>query len=149
MPATSVLPVPSQVDASPVAALGSTLTDSKGNRYIYLKGAAGTLVGDFVVYDPAFATTRSAAASKGPGGFSMGAALAGQYGWYQVEGTNPGVTATGAIAANAAVGTNAATGTIGATAAGAKIENVFSTAAAAAGKVAVIIVAPPVAAGLG
>jgi hypothetical protein len=143
------MPSPSQVDASPVAALGTVVTDGRGNSYIYLKGVANLAALDFVVYDAAFATTRSVAASKGPGGFAIGAPLAGQYGWFQIGGAHPGVTATGAIAANAALGTNAATGTIGATAAGAKIENVFSTAAAAAGKVAVQMTGPPFAAGLG
>lgn len=145
----SVMPSPSQVDTSPAAALGTVCEDGRGNRFIYLKGAAGTLLGDFCVYDAAFLTTRSVAASKGPGGFSMGPAVANQYGWYQIGGDHPLVIATGAIAANAALGTNAATGTIGATAAGAKIENVFSTAAAAAGKVAVRMTGAPFAAGLG
>lgn len=150
MGTTNVTPVPSRVDSTPASSLGQTLSDGRGNRFIYLKGVAGVVAGDFVVFDVAtWQTIRSAANSKGPGGFAGAAVGANQFGWFQVGGLNPAVNAAGAIAINSAVGTNATTGSIGATAAGAKIENVFTTAAAAANKVAVMITAPPYAAGLG
>lgn len=150
MSGTNVKPAPTQVDTTAQTSLGNKLTDSKGNRFVYLKGVAGVVAGDFVVYDVlSNQTIRAVANSKGPGGFSHAAIGAGQFGWFQIEGWHPAVNAAGAIAINSAVGTNATTGSIGASAAGAKIENVFTTAAAAANKVAVMITAQPYAAGLG
>lgn len=56
-------------------------------RFIYLKGLASTAIGDAVVWDTAFATTRVVAASRGAVGIAMSANVANQYGWYQILGT--------------------------------------------------------------
>lgn len=56
-------------------------------EFIYLKGVASTAVNDAVVYDEAFATTRTVAASRGPVAIAMAATVANKFGWYQVQGT--------------------------------------------------------------
>lgn len=55
-------------------------------EFIYLKGVASAVAGDAVVYDEAFATTRTVAASRGPVGFAMAAVVAGKFGWFQIAG---------------------------------------------------------------
>lgn len=55
-------------------------------EFIYLKGAASTVVSDYVKFDEAFATTRVTANAVGPGGWAMSANVANQYGWYQRKG---------------------------------------------------------------
>lgn len=56
-------------------------------EFIYLQGVASTVAGDAVVYDEAFLTTRSVAASRGPVAIALGATVASRYGWYQIKGT--------------------------------------------------------------
>ena len=79
-------------------------------EFIYLKGVASTAVGEAVVYDSAYATTRTVAASRGPVGISMSANVANQYGWYQIEGIAVAKAAT--VASGAAVQATATNGTI-------------------------------------
>jgi hypothetical protein len=55
-------------------------------EFIYLKGVASTVVGDAVVYDSAFQTTRTVAASRGPVAVALSANVANQFGWYQISG---------------------------------------------------------------
>lgn len=74
--------------------IGKTVTcrDYSGNGYgeaefIYLRGTAGTLPAQFVVYEANGTTTRSVLRVTGPGAVSMSACGAGQFGWYQRTGT--------------------------------------------------------------
>jgi len=74
----------------PTLTLGTVV---KGNdptygegEFILLKGVASTVVGDAVVWDSAFATTRAVAASRGPVAVALSANVASQYGWYQISG---------------------------------------------------------------
>lgn len=55
-------------------------------EFIYLQGIASTVVGDAVVYDSAFLTTRAVAASRGAVAVALSANVASQYGWYQISG---------------------------------------------------------------
>jgi hypothetical protein len=55
-------------------------------EFIYLKGVVSTAVGDAVVFDEAFATTRAIETSRGQVAIAMSANVANQYGWYQVMG---------------------------------------------------------------
>lgn len=64
---------------------GTDPTYGEGD-FILLKGVASTVVGDAVVYDSAFQTTRAVAASRGPVAVSLSANVANQYGWYQIRG---------------------------------------------------------------
>lgn len=57
-----------------------------GAEFVYLKGVASTVLGDIVVFDEAFQTTRAVAASRGPLAVAMAPVLANQFGWYQVSG---------------------------------------------------------------
>jgi hypothetical protein len=67
-------------------------------EFIYLKGLAGTQVGEAVVYDElANTTTRAVAGSRGPVAIAMSANVANQYGWYQIAGSAI-VRVTGAAA---------------------------------------------------
>lgn len=68
-------------------------------EFIYLKGVASTAVGDVVIYDENFATTRGVAGAKGPIAIAMSANVANQYGWYQIAGI--AVVTAGTIAADA------------------------------------------------
>lgn len=79
-------------------------------EFIYLKGVASTVVGDVVVYDEAFATTRAVAASRGPAAVAMSANVASQYGWYQRRGV--ATVKAGTVVADAQVQTSATAGTV-------------------------------------
>lgn len=79
-------------------------------EFIYLKGVASTVVGDCVVWDNAFATTRAVAASRGPVGISLSANVANQWGWYQISGLAVAKAAT--VASGAACQTSGTAGTI-------------------------------------
>lgn len=79
-------------------------------EFIYLQGVASTAVGDAVVWDSSFVTTRTVAASRGAVGIAMSANVASQYGWYQIRGL--AVVKVGTVAANAACQTTATDGTI-------------------------------------
>ena len=65
--------------------------------FVYLRGVAGTLVGDAVVYDENGQTTRAVAASRGTVAVAVQPVLANQFGWYQVQGLGP-VRATTVVA---------------------------------------------------
>jgi len=71
-------------------------------RAIYLRGVASTAVGDAVVFDENFQTTRAVAASRGPVAIALSANVANQYGWYQIEGLAV-VNGTGTLTADSRV----------------------------------------------
>jgi hypothetical protein len=104
-------------DASTVArhALG-TIMRAKDPLYgtgefIYLKGAASTVVGSAVLYNPDdFATSLLAANDIGPVAVAMSASVAGQFGWYQIQGK--AVVKAGTVADNGNVYATAAAGTL-------------------------------------
>jgi hypothetical protein len=102
-------------------------------EFIYLEGAANTVVGSVVTYNNLAGTTTLAATTAGKGAplaVSMSANLAGQFGWYQISGlsvmaTNGtlALTTTGVFVSTTA---GEATSTV---AAGAEIENAIAVAA--------------------
>jgi hypothetical protein len=79
-------------------------------EFIYLKGVASTVAGNAVVYDEAFATTRTVAASRGPVAIAMSANVANQYGWYQIAGT--AVASALTVSADALVSLSATDGSL-------------------------------------
>ena len=79
----------SVVDTAIAATVGSRARDTNGNEYIYLKGVASTVAGDWVVFDEDYATTRLVANEVGPVAIAMAAVDATtKYGWYQIFGKN-------------------------------------------------------------
>lgn len=65
-------------------------------EFIYLAGAANTVVGSWVVYNADdFSTTLLAPDAIGPVAVAMSANVAGQYGWYQIQGKAVGRVAAG------------------------------------------------------
>jgi hypothetical protein len=71
-----------------VAAKDATLGNGE---FIYLKGAANTVVGSVVMYDESGATTTlvptTGTSFAAPVAVAMSANTAGSYGWYQIQGT--------------------------------------------------------------
>jgi hypothetical protein len=62
-----------------------------GGEFIYLKGAANTVVGMLVVYDPVNATTTltpNTANLDQPVAVAMSANVLANYGWYQIAGAS-------------------------------------------------------------
>jgi len=56
-------------------------------EFIYLKGAANTVLGSWVLINPDdWTTTLLAADMKGAVGVAMAPTVAGEYGWYQING---------------------------------------------------------------
>lgn len=96
-------------------ALGTTVravdeTYGEG-EFVYLKGAASTVVGSVVIFDQKAATTTLAVAgSRGPAAVAMSANVANQYGWYQVSGSAVAKAAT--VVAGASPYVTATAGTI-------------------------------------
>jgi len=69
---------------------GDRARDNAGNEYLYLKGVASTVVGDWVVYYPNDYTTARALKAEVdklyPVAVAMAATVASRWGWYQVLG---------------------------------------------------------------
>ena len=55
-------------------------------EFVYLKGVASTVAGDWVVYDEAGLTTRLTSTSTGNVAIAMAATVADKWGWYQITG---------------------------------------------------------------
>jgi hypothetical protein len=56
-------------------------------EFIYLQGVVGTLLGSWVIYNgDDFSTTLLVAGAIGPVAVAMAPVVAGQYGWYQIQG---------------------------------------------------------------
>lgn len=65
-------------------------------EFIFLKGAASTVVGSWVIYNADdWSTTLLAANAVGPVAVAMSACVAGQAGWYQIQGKAIGKALTG------------------------------------------------------
>lgn len=115
-------PVPGNVDATAVVAVGTTAKfydDTQGEgEFIYLPGVAFTVAGDAVEYDlapGAQVTVRHSNATASNSGrsvaFATAAIVAGTWGWYQIGGLVIANTVAGTVA-GAAMGT-ATVGSIG------------------------------------
>jgi hypothetical protein len=76
--------------------------DVSGTRldgeFIYLAGAASTVVGSCVLIKDDYGTSLAAARDKGGLAFATAAIVASNYGWYQIKGQ--AVASTGTVAAN-------------------------------------------------
>jgi len=98
-------------------------------EFIFLAGCAGTQIGSCVVWDGNFLTSLAAATPNQSRAiaFAMAPALAGQWGWYQIEGQVQALKDTSAaVNAGVSVGIVSA-GAIGNTAAGLEILDAKST----------------------
>ncbi len=61
-------------------------------EFIYLKGAASTAIGSWVLYEPDdFSTTLLTANMIGPVAVAMSACVASEFGWYQISGKASGL----------------------------------------------------------
>lgn len=66
--------------------------------FVYLLGAASTAVGEWVTYNSDdWSSTRLAANAIGPVAVAMSANVAGQYGWYQIDGKAIGKALVGFV----------------------------------------------------
>lgn len=108
---TQVLTETSTTQQHPLGTIvkGVDATYGEG-EFIYLKGVANTVVGSTAVFDNAFQTTLTVAASRGPVGVALSANVANQFGWYQVRGL--AAVKTGTVAANAVCQTTATPGQV-------------------------------------
>lgn len=67
-------------------------------EFIYLKGAADTALGSWVTYNADdYSTTLLAANAIGPVAVAMAATVAGEFGWYQIQGKAVGKALTGFV----------------------------------------------------
>jgi hypothetical protein len=99
------------VDTVQRNALGFRTFDENGGEFIYLRGVASTVIGDWVVFNEVSPTATTWATqravhtthSHGPIAIAMAAVLATQFGWYQIYGNAKGNTVNDTQAANTAV----------------------------------------------
>ncbi len=72
-------------------------SDQRGyGEFIYLKGVASTAIGTWVHYfSDDWATVRAVGDAFGPLAVAMGATVASQFGWYQIQGKASGLFLTG------------------------------------------------------
>lgn len=108
---TQVLTETSTTQQHPLGTIvkGVDATYGEG-EFIYLKGVGSTVVGSTAVFDSAFQTTLTVAASRGPVAVALSANVANQFGWYQVRGL--AAVKTGTVAANAVCQTTATAGQV-------------------------------------
>lgn len=113
-------------------------------EFIYLKGAASTIVGSAVTWNSASHATTLSAVAAGlpfPVAFAMSACVSGEYGWYQISGLAVAAkAATICCVAGAAVAVKT-TGLISKTASGKELQRalVATTASAATGRTTVLL----------
>src|SRR6478752_2636747 len=70
--------------------------DYGAGEFIYLKGVASTVLGSWVTYNADDGTTALLVPDAiGPVAVAMSANVAGQYGWYQIQGKAVACVATG------------------------------------------------------
>lgn len=79
--------------------LGRRVRSADGSEYIFLKGVASNAAGKWSTFDENYATALLTANAVGPVAISMGAAVANEYGWYQVFGVNT-IASTDTVAAD-------------------------------------------------
>lgn len=101
-----------QIDETQKLPLMSRGIDRDGNEYIYLQGVALTVAGDWVTFDEAGITTRSAASAVGPVAVAQAAVLANQFGWYQIYGRCAVANTSAAVADNAKLFLTATAGAV-------------------------------------
>lgn len=82
--------------------LGRKVRTADGSEYIFLKGVASNAAGKWSTFDENYATTLLVGNAVGPVAISMGAAVANEYGWYQIWGVNT-IASTDTIAADKAL----------------------------------------------
>ena len=129
-------------DASQQIPLGTRSLDKNGNEYVYLRGTASVVAGDWcsIFYDD-YTVKRADTDEVGPLGIAGTAIGAGEFGWFQVYGLAKNaniVTGAGQAAASGPIalyltGTAGRAGT--ADAAGELIEGAFQLGGVAASNV--------------
>lgn len=96
----------------PLGTIVQAIDETYGaGEFIYLKGAASTTVGSVVTYNSDDnSTTLLAANAIGPVAVAMSASVAGEFGWYQIQGK--AVVKAGTVADNGNVYATATAGTV-------------------------------------
>jgi hypothetical protein len=89
----------SATQSLPLGSIVQGIDETYGSgEFIYLKGAANTVVGSWVTYNADdFSTTLLAANAIGPVAVAMSACLAGEFGWYQISGKAVGKVLAGYV----------------------------------------------------
>lgn len=121
------------VDSSQMYPLNSRQKDQNGNEYIYLKGAANTVVGSFVTYDEVGVSTLLAANAIGAVAIAMSASVANQFGWYCIFGSTNGKVSAGYADDGLVFATATAGEADDAVVAGDRVKNCFGRSAIASG----------------
>lgn len=118
-------------------------------EFIYLEGAASTIVGSVCVVQSSYNAALATTASRGQLAVSMSANLNGQYGWYQISGTAQ-AKYTGTLVANALLYATATAGSISSTSAtGALIVGAIAATAESTDPLANLMLTRPTMQGLG
>lgn len=79
---------PAEVHTTQQNPVGMIATGNDGYQYIYLKGVASTVAGDFVSFEETtFTTARLTSTSKGGVAIATAAVVANNWGWYGYVGT--------------------------------------------------------------
>ncbi len=84
------------VDDTKQMPLGTIMSDTIGNEYVYLQGVASTAIASVVVYDELFVTLLASATNRlGNIAVAMAATVANKFGWYQIRGKATAAVLTG------------------------------------------------------
>lgn len=90
-------------DSSQTIALGASRQESNGNEWIYLRGTASVVAGNWVRFDENYTTELVNADDVGPLAIAGTAHTASTYGWFQVRGVNTQAGNNGSVAADSAL----------------------------------------------
>ena len=103
----------SATQSLPLGSIVQGIDETYGSgEFIYLKGAANTVVGSWVTYNADDHSTALLAANAiGPVAVAMSACLAGEFGWYQISGKAVGKVLAGYVD-NALVWATATAGSV-------------------------------------
>ncbi len=111
------------VDTVQRNALGFRTFDENGGEFIYLKGVASVVIGDWCVFNELSPTATTWAVqravhtthARGPVGVAMGAVVASTFGWFQIYGNAKANTTNATETANNACWLTSTAGLVSAT----------------------------------
>ena len=129
-------------DSSALVTLGTRAFEANGNEYVYMRGTASVVTGNWVLYDENYTTKRADTDDVGPLAVAGTAHTASTYGWFQVRGHGT-ASCDLAVAADAALYLTANSGYVDdADAAGEFIEGAVSRIASSGSSVTVYLSYP-------
>ena len=88
---------------SALLTLGTRGVATNGTEWIYLRGTASVVAGNWVLIGSAFATSRAVADDQGALAIAGTAITLDRYGWFQIYGPNTVAGNSGAVAVNSAL----------------------------------------------